>query len=174
MATALETAVRGWIVAAVPSAVAIYGRQNAPRPAGNFGSVALLALVPEGQVEEGPLDANGVRTLTHYYRGTVSLQFFGTDAHAVALAVHAGADLEAVRSVFTAAGLALQDCTALDQVDEVVDERWESRWRFDAFVQMPHDTTETVGWIEHFEITGTVVDTDGDVVVQFAFVAPPA
>lgn len=174
MATALETAVRGWVLAAVPSSVAVYGRQNAPRPAGNFGSVALIALVPEGQVEEGPLDVNGNRTLTHYYRGTVSLQFFGTNAHDVALAVHAGADLEAVRAVFTAAGLALQDCTAVDTVAEVVDERWEERYRFDAFVQLPRDTAENVGWMEHFEITGTVVDTDGDAVVTFAFVAPRA
>ncbi len=175
-----ETAARTWLVNAVDDATkyVVFGDQSGsgttsrtpPAPPEPYVTLRTTSIREVGQPEPEPsVDATGERTVYDRWQATMSCHFVGNGSRAYAIAAKRALNLDSVRTLFEEAEVGVLYTSDLQVVPEVRDGQWKQRHVFEIFLDVPDSQTETLSWIEHVEITGTLLNYDGTTLIENEF-----
>lgn len=161
--TAIETAVRGWLVLAgvvggIPNAdrAVIFADEDAARPPLPY--LVVKVVVPSVQVHDDEEWADNAATPLHHIRGqrfaTVSVNAFGTTAYDWLDRAVLRLRAPSVKALNEAAGIAVQALSEVRDLSALLDESTQRRWVQDFRVDYVRETVvgETEGVVELEEV----------------------
>lgn len=160
----IRKALYDWAVAALAGELTIpvrWARQNAPRPARPYLLLDARTVAPVSEVEIGPVDDDGIRTIGKHQEILVALE-----AYAVPHDPYTGTDIcqtllislekVATRLAFQAAGFCFVDVLAITDLSALRDTQFEGRAQMDIRLRTFMSDTEEVGYISAVELDAEV------------------
>ena len=168
-----QAAVREWLSDATGAEV-INGHGSGPRPALSFATVSLTAAVPRGLPDSDPiLNTLDKREHRQEFRASMSVQFFGPQAEAHAIAAREALAFDSTQAKFRTVFVAVQSTGGVTNIPVVVNDSWESRYQMDVFLGFRGAASEALYWIEKFkDVRYTLFDLSGSTIKTGTFDVP--
>jgi len=163
--TNIEDALRVWIVG-VTGIEAIFAHPNAPRPTVPYVLIHIVQNVPIG-IQEAELTLNGTSVDIDYSNVEelfVSINVFYAGSYQTATKLKDSLGRVTVTDQLFAAGLGYKNATAVNDIPEEINKKWEERSQFDCFFFTRSLDEENIETIQKIEVTNNIND-DGDTMI---------
>jgi hypothetical protein len=151
----------------------IWTEPNAPRPSIPYvglkfltGPVKLGHTDVISHVQDDEFVVEGQRTIS------LSVIVYGTGAHQIAVNLHASLELPSVLEQLRAGGIAIWNEGQVSDISAALETGFEERSNFDVLMGVVSSQTEDVGYIGTAEISGSMNDVDGSVVLTTSQTVP--
>jgi len=162
----VKRALFAWVSLALVDTAAedhvVIGRQGQLRMVRPYADVSIDSVQAEGHDEVGAFEGDaGARHVTGTRLVMVTVQIMGDGAMGLAETVRSFAWTQAAHRLFRLEGVAYLGADAVQDATLEMDTSMEERAVFVARVSFCSEQTETIGWIEHVEVEGTLEAPDG-------------
>lgn len=158
----MSDALRQW-VADQSGLVAIWLNPDAPRPPKPYATLQLTSVLRVGRGYIGPVDAEGLATISLDREVVVSVTIYESTDNADprsaldrAATLRDSLELISVRDTLAQGGWSLRAVELLTDAPQLVETKWEPRAVFDARFGTRKEIIDDLGLIETVEVTGTV------------------
>jgi len=164
--TNIENALRVWVVG-VTGIEVIFAHPNAPRPTSAYVLIHVMQSVPIG-IQEAELTLLENKSVDIDYSNVeelfISINIFYANAYQTATKLKDSLARVTVTDQLFAAGLGYKNATAVNDIPEEINKKWEERSQFDCFFFTRSLDEENIETIQKIEITNNIND-DGDTVI---------
>lgn len=159
--TNIENTLYQW-VSGVTGLTTIFANPNAPRPTDPYALINIISTTPVG-VEESESTLLPNTSVDVEYSNLelvmVSINTYYSGAHQTATKIKDSLGRVTSKAELFAGGLGYSRSTAVNDIPEVIDERWEERAQFDCFFYTRSLDAENIESIQKISITNEIDGT---------------
>ena len=162
-----KAAIRVWLVNAM-SITVVFAKQGAPIPDRPCAILAILSVRKFGQDHKTKItvvDDEGTREIIGTRLIMCSVNVYGADALENAEKAISALEMFSVQQDLKSADLAINPHTQINDLERVIDTKFEGRAQFDIQFATSSTTEEDMSWIETVGMTEEYVAVEGGEVV---------
>jgi hypothetical protein len=170
----VRTNLYNWAIANLPSGMpVIWLYPNAPRPQVDYVSLYISTVNQIGwDWTQDPLTDSGTSQMVGDREFIVQAQAYGGDPVTVLQNLRTSLQKQSVSASLNAVGIVFFDWSAINDVTELVDSRFEQRASTDIYFRIADMYSDNLGVIDTVVLEEVFLNADGDIVFDETYTIP--